>query len=161
MIQCLLFLALLGFGGDRPTQADLDLQYAVESWVQSVEPSRLPPEPFRHMIDDLGNDCFLYRQAASKRLESASRGNIRWLFWGRRYKDPEIRVRCNAILRRVARCPSCDGFGACIVFRPDDKKDYPLCRRCGKYRWFHDPENIQPCAACDGVGTAWRKGAFD
>ncbi len=35
----------------------------------------------------------------------------RWLFWGRRHPDPEVRLRSNAILRRLNPCSTCKGTG--------------------------------------------------
>lgn len=94
------------------TLVDLSFGLAVEECVIAAAPrGTAPPEPYRSLIAKLGDSCYLCREIASRKLQAASRADQRWLFWGLRHRDPEIQVRCNAIIRRLTVCPSCNGTG--------------------------------------------------
>ena len=103
----ILALALLA---QSPTIEDLDFTRAVEESVMAAT-DESPPDPFRMLIRTLGSEDYRCREAASRLLEAASKDDQRWLFWGRKYRDPEIRLRCNSIIRRLNPCPSCNGTG--------------------------------------------------
>ena len=135
------------------------MMLAVEDFCGKRNGAR-PPAPFGRMIEDLGGDCFGCRQRASKRLAAASRDDQRWLFWGRRHRDPEIRFRCNDLLWRLNRCPDCTGDGVCLSYRPTRPDSDGPCRVCGRWAWSH-PEERNACLSCGGIGSAWDKGAFD
>jgi hypothetical protein len=141
---------------------DLRFEAAVEEFAMSASRTGRPAAPFDRLIDDLGSDCWRFREASSRRLERAclATGEVRWLFWGRRYRDAEIRVRCNAILRRLTRCQLCMGIGFCPEFKPgNDNPDN--CRQCHRNRWWHDIDNAPPCTSCRGSGAAWARTAFE
>lgn len=134
MTHLLLAIALLAQAPETtlpPTAAeiarlDLGFCYAVEDSI-AREPGTNVPAAYAGLIDLLGCDSYRGRVDATTRLESAVRRDpsaLRWVFWGRRDKDPEIRVRCNAILRRATATPPCstckDGLfydGKCWVCR--------------------------------------------
>jgi hypothetical protein len=139
-------------------RADLVLQAAVEEFVRR-QPGARPPEPYRSLIRQLGTDCYGCRERASKRLAAACSTpyGFRWLFWGRLDHDAEIRLRCNVILRQLARCDDCSATGLCRFYRPDTSGTGP-CSVCGRWIWSH-PEQANPCLSCGGYGSAWNKGA--
>jgi hypothetical protein len=144
-------------------RADLVMAAAVEAFVAELPGARIP-EPFPSAIEDLGADCYGCRERASKRLAAmvTAEGGCatRWLFWGRRHRDPEVRLRCNAILQNLTRCADCGGRGECRIYRPaGDEKEGP-CTICKRWPWGH-PECPGPCLLCGGEGFAWIKGAFD
>jgi len=85
---------------------------------------------------------------------------IRWLLWARHDRDPEIRLRCNNLLRDLTRCEQCGGTGFCREFRTGDPNQNGPCQNCGHWGWEH-PECRAECWACGGDGSGWRKGAFD
>jgi hypothetical protein len=99
--------------------------------------SGAPPEPYRGLIERLGGPSWRERDAATKGLQEASATDQRWLFWGRRHPDPEVRLRCNAILRRLNPCSTCKGSG--------NSKNWEL--------W--------PCWDCQGTTTAWPWSMWD
>ncbi len=142
-------------------RADLVMQAAVEDFA-AQQPHAAPPEPYRSMISHLGGDCFHCRERASKRLLAASKSDLRWLFWGRKDPDLEIRLRCNNILRKLTTCSDCKGRGLCFEYRPilNQTGSEGACRICGRWQWGH-PESPGPCLSCTGEGVAWNKGAFD
>ena len=145
-----------------PTSADLDMANAVELSVMAMDRSARPPERFRRMIDDLTNDCFAFRQKASARLQMASYGDLRWLFWGRKHRSAEVRLRCNNILRRITRCEVCGGYGYCPEYRPPNlPTEWASCTRCQRGKWNHEPHNAPPCEKCDGSGSGWHRTMFD
>src|SRR5262249_11488751 len=133
--------------------AELEFTHAVERFVMTAEPDRRPPEPWRTLLEDLGNDCWRYRDAAQKRIERTARADPRWLFWGRYDFDPEIRLRSNRALKRLFICRTCGGAGFCTAFIPGpDKAD--VCDRCGRLAWWHSVEDAQACRGCKGHGSA-------
>jgi hypothetical protein len=172
----LIFIASLAIGQTAvERRADLVMQAAVEDSVQrhlDATPSAgrgHPPEPWRSMISHLGANCYGCRERASKRLaaavdyngQRATDNGRRWLFWGRHHPDPEIRLRCNNILRNLTRCRDCDGTGLCVIYRPDPLVDpNGPCTVCKRWPWGH-PESPGPCLSCGGKGFAWTKGAFE
>lgn len=126
----------LGWAQAAPTLADLEFMMAVEESVMA-EPGTSAPEPYRGLIERLGSDHYRCREIASRGLEAASRFNPQWLFWGRRHRDLEVRLRANTILRRLSPCGSCSGTGASRHYRED------------------------PCWDCRGLGSVWGWTAWD
>jgi hypothetical protein len=124
--------------GPQPTRDDLEFMRAVEESVMVMaEPGTTPPEPYKGLIERLGSDCYRCREIASRKLKAVSWFNYQWLFWGRKHRDPEIRLRSNSILRRINPCPSCSGSGASRHYRED------------------------PCWDCHGFGSVWLWSAWD
>ncbi|MGP0063539.1 MAG: hypothetical protein ACLQGP_08075 [Isosphaeraceae bacterium] len=130
------FAIWLGWPQPAPTLADLEFAMAVEESVMA-EPGTIAPEPFRGLIERQGSDCYRCREIASRKLKAASWLNSQWLYWGRKHRDPEVRLRSNAILRRINPCPSCGGSGASRHYRED------------------------PCWDCQGLGSVWPWSAWD
>jgi hypothetical protein len=122
---------------DQAALGDLAFVRGVEEFVLAAEPGRRPPEPYRGLIERLGDPLWREREAASKGLQAVSAVDQRWLFWGRRHADPEVRLRSNAILRRLNPCPTCKGAG--------NSKNWEL--------W--------PCSDCQGTATAWPWSMWD
>jgi hypothetical protein len=118
-------------------RGDLEFIRGVEEFVIAARPGQRPPEPYRGLIERLGDPSWREREAASQRLEAASAMDQRWLFWGRIHPDPEVRVRANAILRRLNPCTTCKGSG--------NSKNSDL--------W--------PCWDCQGVGKYWARSAWE
>ncbi len=126
----------LGWPQTPPFLADLEFAMAVEESVMG-EPGARPPEPYKGLIERLGSDCFQCREITSQKLLRASRFDQRWLFWGRKHRDPEVRLRANAILRRINPCSSCGGSG--------ESRHY----------------TGYPCWDCQGWRTIWLWSAWD
>jgi len=150
-------------GGAAARCGDLEFQDAVEQFVRISRPGHRPPEPYRSLLDDLGAPCFKCRDRATGQLLVASAVDLRWLMWGRHDRDPEIRLRCNNLLRDLTRCERCGGRGVCRTFWPDPSRnspDYDPCLNCGLWPWQHETEPGQ-CWSCEGRGAAWAKGAFE
>jgi hypothetical protein len=122
---------------DQVALGDLTFVRGVEEFVIAAEPGRRPPEPYRGLIERLGDPSWREREAASKGLQEVSAVDHRWLFWGRRHADPEVRLRSNTILRRLNPCPTCKGAG--------NSKNWEL--------W--------PCSDCQGTATAWPWSMWD
>ncbi len=118
-------------------RGDLEFVRGVEEFVIAARPGQGPPEPYRGLIEQLGDSSWRKREAASKRLQAESVVDQRWLFWGRVHRDPEVRVRSNAILRRLNHCTTCKGTG--------NSKNWEL--------W--------PCWDCQGTATAWPWSMWD
>lgn len=135
MIDAMVVCAALAYLHPPATRADMEMIRAVEDFARAT-----PPEPYRAMIAALGSEKWADREAASRALATAVRsdpGLLRWLFVGRRDRDPEIRLRSNAILRRLAPCESCKGSG-----RSSNWSEYP-------------------CSDCGGAGSAWPFSMWD
>jgi hypothetical protein len=111
---------------------DLGFTGAVEDFVRTSRPWAKPPKAIADDIEALGHWKWFERDAASKRLEALPPGDQRWLFWGRRNRDPEIRLRANGIIRRLNLCTNCKGIG-----RFDEE-------------WY-----TRECWDCHGFGTLW------
>jgi hypothetical protein len=122
--------------GPPLTADDLGLMAAVEEFAQAT-----PPEPFRRLIPQLGAACWQCREIASRKLARASLFDQRWLFCGRKHLDREIGLRCNAILRRLNVCRTCQGRGETA------------------YQWASD--YYHACEACAGWGSFWRWTPWD
>jgi len=112
-----------------PTAEDLVFIRAIEESVMRMVPDARPSDPFRGLIRSAGDDDWRKRESASIALELIA--EPRWLFWGRKSKDPEIAVRCNQVLRRLNRCPACKGSGSSSSWS----------------EWA--------CTECAGSGTVW------
>lgn len=116
---------------------DLAFARSVEEFVIASGPGLRPPEPYRLLIERLGAPSWRDREAASGALQEASASDPRWLFWGRLHADPEVRLRSNAILRRLHPCTACKGAGT--------SKNWA--------DW--------PCWDCQGTSTAWPWSIWD
>lgn len=132
-------LALSLWLGDQPKLADLEFTMAVEESVMSErDSSAIPPEPYAGLIAKLGARHWRDRNAASSELFRLSVvGSRQWLWWGRRDRDPEVRLRSNTIIRRMNPCLSCGGTGISRHYREDT------------------------CFDCAGVGSIWGWTAWD
>ena len=122
---------------DEAARGDLEFVRGVEEFVIAAEPGRRPPEPYRGLIERLGDPSVARARGRLRGLQEASAEDQRWLFWGRRHPDPEVRLRSNAILRRLNPCPTCKGAG--------NSKNWEL--------W--------PCWDCQGTATAWPWSMWD
>lgn len=118
-------------------RADLEFVRRVEEFVIAAQPGHRPPEPYGGLIERLGDTGWRERESASEQLKAASVSDQRWLFWGRVHPDPEVRLRSNALLRRMNPCATCRGSGS--------SKNWEL--------W--------PCPDCQGTATAWPWSAWD
>lgn len=119
------------------SRGDLEFVRGVEEFVIAAGSGRRPPEPYRGLIDRLGDPSWREREGASRQLEEMPPEDRRWLFWGRHHPDPEVRLRSNAILRRIHPCPTCKGAG--------NSKNWDA--------W--------PCSDCEGTATAWPWSMWD
>ena len=122
---------------NETARGDLEFVRGVEEFVIAAEPSRRPPEPYRGLIERLGSERWREREDASQGLQAAATADQRWLFWGRCHPDLEVRLRANAILRRLNPCSTCKGSG--------NSKNWDL--------W--------PCWDCQGTATAWPWSMWD
>ena len=95
------------------------------------------PSPIRGLIERLGDSSWREREAASRQLQAEAMSDQRWLFWGRRHPDLEVRLRSNAILRRLNPCSTCKGTG--------QSKNWDA--------W--------PCWDCNGTAAAWPWSMWD
>lgn len=111
--------------------ADIALSYAQEEFVFQCDNYHY----YRlSQFDKLGDSLWKVRERASKDLleyYSHNVNEIRWLFWGRHSKDPEIALRCNTLLKKLSICQNCHGKGQ-------------------SQNWYE-----YPCNDCDGIGTYW------
>lgn len=135
-------LCLLGqsSAADVPRdRTDLEFARGVEEFAMAsaLDPARAIPEPFHGLIAGLGDPSWPRRDAAARRLQDAAASDPRWLFWGRHDPDPEVRLRCNAVLRRLYPCRGCQGTGQ--------------SRNWGAW----------PCWDCAGTATAWPYSMWD
>jgi hypothetical protein len=139
-LSLILAVALMGQfsnSANEVARGDLEFTAAVESFVQVTRPDAAPPEPYRGLIERLGDSSWRERDAASRQLQAASMTDQRWLFWGRRHLDIEVRLRSNAILRRLNPCSNCKATG--------QSKNWDA--------W--------PCWDCNGTATAWPWSMWD
>jgi hypothetical protein len=136
-ILAITLVAQVSAPADEVSRGDLEFIRGVEEFVIAARPGRRPPEPYRELIERLGDPSWRERDAASQRLQAVSAMDQRWLFWGRRHRAPEIRLRSNAILRRLNPCSACKGSG--------NSKNWEL--------W--------PCWDCQGTATAWPWSMWD
>ena len=123
-------LVLAMWLGWPTTLDDLEFTMAVEESVMA-EPATAPPDPYKVLIERLGEPCYHCREIVSREFQAASRFDQRWLFWGRKHRDPEVRLRSNSILCRINPCSSCGGSG--------ESRHYPG----------------YPCWDCQGLRTIW------
>jgi hypothetical protein len=124
--------------------ADVEFAMAVEESVMSI-PGTAPPEPYKGLIRRLGAHCYRCREIASKKLLAASGGDHRWLLWGRKDADLEVRLRCNNLLKKLVKCPQCGGAGKTRQGRWNDRND----------GWTDE------CSLCVGKGTSWKWSIWD
>lgn len=110
-----------------PTLEDLELIRAVEESVIAglPHPRRLEdgmPPIVAAFVRDMGAPCIKCRDRATEAMEYCAQKNIRWLFWGLRSTDAEVRSRCQGILKRIPpRCEVCGGI---------PHRSYFECRTC-------------------------------
>jgi len=91
---------------------DLAFERAVEETAMAAEPTTAIPVPYRGLVERLGSSCWSCREGASRRLLvalKANPGDARWLYWGGRHRDLEVRLRCATLIRRLHPCPTCAG----------------------------------------------------
>ena len=154
---------------------DLAFKGAVETFAAEASQQK-PPEPFASLIDQLGWDCYTARQIGYERLIGAIRRNLRdarWLFWGMRHSDPEVRLWCNRGLTELSGCWSCDGSGLChhkrtaprcdIWMQPGDGQ-WEECLDCFDSRRLDDMVRWNwefGCKVCGGAGRFWNRGIAD
>lgn len=126
-------IAMTSSGRSRPAvdsdAGTLEFDMAVEEWALAPVPADLSA-----MADRLGSDRYRDREAASRALERRFRDRpeeARWLFRMRQHRDLEVRVRADAILKRLNPCRTCKGDGI--------SKNWP------EYA----------CSECNGTGRAW------
>jgi hypothetical protein len=161
MTPVLISAAILAALPPAARRADLELTDAVEHFVRSAIPTARPPQPWRTAIGALGAECWSCRERATRKLRNASTpADMRWLLWGRHDRDPEVRLRCNNLLRDLTRCPDCWGGGVCRVFRSGQPDGDGPCTNCGQWPWDHF-DSPRECLACNGLGYAWVKSAFE
>lgn len=122
--------------------ADPGFVRAVEEWV-AVEHLGTIPEPFAGLIDRLGDGCYGCREIATRKLRRLSADDPRWLFWGRFHRDPEVRRRCELVLRKLIPCRTCLGTGRISRYFVWDAE-------------FDRGHYEDGCTQCMGTGTAWR-----
>lgn len=110
---------------------DVVMNYAQEEFVFNFD-------EFRYhrlkQFDKLGDSLWKVREQTSKKILEYYKYNkheIRWLFWGRHSKDPEIALRCNTIIKKLFICENCSGKGH-------------------SKSWYETS-----CFDCDGIGTYW------
>lgn len=89
----------------------------------------LSPES-RGFLRLMGDDCYKCRERGTNKL--AKCGDIRACFVGQHLGDPEIKLRCRNVLRRLSSCGQCEGRG-------------------GKQESW----GIATCGYCRGVGHFW------
>lgn len=137
-MRILLLLAAIGQGDREACSAaanDIAFERAVEDFAGADA-----PEPYRSIFRRMGDRSWAARESASADALAAieaSPADRRWLFAGMRSRDPEVRVRCNAVGRRLDRCPSCNGDGS-------------------SRNWSE-----WPCYDCAGSGSPWPFTPFD
>jgi hypothetical protein len=158
--MCSPLILLLALLSQPPSRDDMAMQNAVESFVITASKrSASPPEPFRTLIEQMGDPCYKCREKATRDLEAASKGDLRWLFWARRHRDPEIKLRANNLLRKLASCPACDGRKL-HWFVSSSESTYS-CALCGGSSWTDHLGCDNCCQQCMGFGTSWLKDAFE
>jgi hypothetical protein len=151
-------MLLLAMIAQPPTRTDLAFQDSVERFVLAAKPHSVPPEPFYDLIELLGDQCFKCRERASKDILEASKSDLRWLMWGTRHRDPEIRLRCMAILVSATKCGRCDGEGLCRKYVKGNAGDEFMCANCDRSRRYgHNDGNLGECRECRGRGHIWNK----
>jgi hypothetical protein len=111
-----IIVALLAIG-QFETHEDLRFMDAQEAFVIKAKPGMTPPPPFYQMIERLGRTCHDCRERATDDLGAIGPESIRWLMWGRRHNDPEIRMRCESALAKATMCQWCRGTGCCLHLR--------------------------------------------
>src|SRR5262249_17251115 len=74
---------------NETARGDLEFVRGVEEFVMTARPGPKPPEPYRGLIERLGDSSWCERDAASKQLQAASAVDQRWLFWGRQHPAPK------------------------------------------------------------------------
>lgn len=117
--------------GEAARLPDLEFTMAVEESVMK-EPGTELAIPEKRMIDGLGSKLYVDREKSKRNLlVYCSLNGPRCLFWGRKNRDYEIKLRSNTILRRLNPCMSCGGSGASRHYRED------------------------ACWDCQGIGSVW------
>ena len=96
----------------------------MESAVRSL------PQQSRTLLAGLGADDWRHREWAARELQRSR--DVRACLLGQRLGDPEIRLRCRNVLRRLSGCPQCNGTG-------------------GRQETW----GLATCGYCRGVGHFW------
>lgn len=146
--------------GPISTRADLDFMRAQEESVMAMlpHPIRLDagmPAHVAELIRLLGDPCHRCRERAQTELEALSRDDPRWLFWGIRARDLEIRRRCGSVLSRCGPvCWRCRGAGRCAgELFGGSMRWCPICDG------YHPTDRQRTegglCATCAGTGRSW------
>ena len=115
-------VAIVALAFAKPTPAahslrDLEFARANEDFVIRIR-GTAPPAKFDSLITLLGDPCHRCRERATAELFEESRADSRWIFWGMRHRDPEVRTRATSILRRLNPCKACRGTGI-STYNPD------------------------------------------
>lgn len=122
---------------------DLEFACAVEETVRGFLPHSKAPDPWPDIFRRMGSPSYRERQDASQDAMVQITGepaDARWLWWGRRDRDIEVAVRCNALVRRINPCRECKGMG--------------VIHWSASYPPF-------PCHVCYSTGSAWFRSALD
>jgi hypothetical protein len=147
ILTCILLIV------DPKMPRDILFQRAVEEFCAASCPRTIPPDPYRDILERLGGSKWRMRQEASDEMLAASYRDIRWLFWGMSSHDPEVRTRCNAIMKWMIRCHFCNGSGDC----PGSKfvriwNDDLRCTMCSNTKRIHNSKEWPQCPVCSGIG---------
>lgn len=148
--------------GPHATKAnDVAFMAAVEQSIQ-LEPKTKPPQPFAGDIELLGDAQYKVRNDAYNRLLKASQKNPRWLFWGLKHSDIEVRLWCNKALWSLSECYGCRGTGIC-EFEPALYAGEPcgFCGKCTRLKIAHEGNNPTKCRECNGWRRFWNYGVKD
>lgn len=138
MIEAILLYVALQATAPKATIDDMVFVMATEDVVRSEHPGAIP-EPYKGLIAKTGDPCWRCRELATRRLLRASKQDWRWLFWGSKHEDGEIRLRCNRLLREMTLCPECEGTGSVSIGHWDEVSG----------DWTHK------CRVCKGRRSAW------
>ncbi len=119
-----------------PIQAmDWGFMEAQEAFVMDTLPrgdratlAQVVPVGVGHLFTAMGVSCYHCRDIAKADLARRCADDPRWFFWGMRWGDPEIRFRCENLVRAASRCAMCGGTGG----NSSDSWDL-TCRICHGY----------------------------
>lgn len=146
----------------HPTANDRAFQYAQESFVMSAVPRMRPPADVMDIINLAGADDYCARETASKWLRKV---DARWLMYGIRGPDLEIRLRCNRVLQWQSVCPACIGSGLCQYKPKDADRPDGECVNCGRWSFSHGAgqtfEYAALCKVCHGTANSWPYSIFE
>jgi hypothetical protein len=127
-------------GPHQTAVTELAFVGAVEDFVLKADPLARPPEPARGYFARMASLEWRERDRATRGAEAyfaANPGEVRWLFVGRRSRDPEVAVRANVVIKLLNPCSTCKGEGT------------------------SRNQEAWPCWDCQGTKTRWPYSAFD